>query len=68
MTYTQAGWILALAAVGMLAGLLGVELTELQSWDDIWTVDFIGKVCIHVASVISAFVGGKLLPQPQQKP
>lgn len=68
MTYTQAGWLLALAAFGMLAGLVGVELTELKNWGDVWTVEFIGKALIHVASVISAFVGGKLLPQPQQKP
>jgi hypothetical protein len=68
MSYTQAGWILALAAIGMLCGLIGVEITELSTWEDMATVGFVGKSLIHVASVISAFVGGKLLPQPQRTP
>lgn len=64
MTYTQTGWLIALAAAGMLAGLIGAEMASLHSWDEVFAVPFIGKSLLHVATVIGAWISGKLMPQP----
>ena len=64
MTYTQTGWLIALAAAGMLASLIGTEMASLHSWDEVWTVPFLGKTLLHIATVIGAWVSGKLMPQP----
>jgi hypothetical protein len=64
MGYTRSGRVLTLAAFGMLCGLLGSEMVAMHDADRVFTIEFFGKSLLHIATVISAFVGGKLLPQP----
>jgi hypothetical protein len=65
MTQTTTGRLMILAAFAMLAGLVGTEMAGLTSWEDVKHVDFLGKMLLHLATVISAAVGGKLLPAPR---
>lgn len=63
MTKTTTGWIIFVAAVGMMFGLLSVDLITLKSWSDATTPLFVGTTIGHIAAVIAAFVGGKLIPE-----
>lgn len=64
MTQTTTGWVIFIAALGMMAGLMGNELSNLHTWTEAATVAFVGKSLVHFSVVIAAFVGGKLLPGP----
>ena len=59
---TATGWVIFLAAFGVMAGLIGNEISQFQSWAPALTPPFIGKSLIHIGTVIGAFVGGKLIP------
>lgn len=59
---TTQGWIVFVAAMGMVLGLLGAEVGQLTAWDSAMSPAFVGKSLIHVATVIAAFVGGRLIP------
>lgn len=58
----MAGWIVFLAAIGMMAGLMAVDVSKLHDWQEIRAPLFVGTVLAHFAAVTTAFVGGKLLP------
>lgn len=60
MTQNMAGWVLAIAALGMMAGLLGNEIASMPAWDTVWTPAFVGKALGHLGTVIAAYVGGRL--------
>lgn len=62
MTPTSKGWVVFLAAVGMMLSMLSVDIMTLMSWDEVLTPIFIGTIFGHLAAVIAAFVGGKLIP------
>lgn len=62
MTQTHMGWMIGLGALGMMFGLMGTEVAELQSWSEALTPGFIGNMLLHASVVIAAFVGGKLIP------
>ena len=64
MTTTSAGWVLFIAALGMMAGLMGVELMNLPELGAVYTTAFIGKSMVHFSTVVAAFIGGKLIPGP----
>lgn len=60
---TTSGWIVFLAAMGMLFGLMGIDLVAIRDgWASIPTPMFIGTQLGHIAVVIAAFIGGKLIP------
>ena len=63
----QTGWWMVIIAVGMLCGLIGTEMAALHEFNEILTVPFIGKTLLHIATVISAWAGGKLMPQFESK-
>lgn len=63
MKQEHAGAILVLAAAGMLATLLSVEIANLPNWHAVLAPAFVGKALAHVGAVLAAAVGGKLLPQ-----
>ena len=63
MTQTHTGWLVFVAMLGMMAGLIAVDVRELQTWHQATTPAFIGGALAHFGLVIGAFVGGKLLPQ-----
>ena len=56
------GWIVFIAGLGMMFGLLAVDVTQLHEWKEMTTPIFIGTAMGHLAATITAFVGGKLLP------
>lgn len=62
MTPTTTGWVVFLAAIGMMFGLLSVDIVALKNFDEMYTPLFVGTFLGHIAAVITAFVGGKLIP------
>lgn len=62
MTQTHMGWMIGLGALGMMFGLMGNEVAELQSWNEALTPGFVGNMLLHASVVIAAFIGGKLIP------
>lgn len=66
MTQTQTGWVVFVAALGMMAGLAAVDITGLHDWHEATTPAFIGTIVGHFGAVVTAFVGGKLLPSGKE--
>lgn len=62
-TATTTGWIVFIAALGMMAGMMAVDIASLKEWSEMSTPVFVGTSLGHVAAVITAFVGGKLIPE-----
>lgn len=56
------GWLIAIAAMGMMLGLLAGDVSALNNWHEIFYPAFIGGVMTHISAVIAAFVGGNLVP------
>lgn len=65
MTKTTTGWVILLASVGMMFGLLSVDLLTLKEWSEVTTPTFVGTTIGHIAAVIAAFVGGRIMPEPR---
>jgi hypothetical protein len=63
MTQTQSGWIIGIAALGMMCGLLAVDVSQFMTWSEALKPAFIGSAMGHLAVVGGAFLGGKLVPQ-----
>lgn len=62
MSNTTTGWTLFIAAMGMMLGLMAVDVSNLSNWNEIFTTAFIGTLMGHMSVVIMAFIGGKLIP------
>lgn len=62
MTPTKSGWLLFIAAIGMMCGLLYTDVAKLTSWWDATTPSFIAQVMFHFSTVVLAFIGGRLIP------
>ena len=63
MRNSTAGYIVFAAALGMMLGLLSVDVSQLQDWKEISTPGFVASILGHVGVVLTAFVGGKLVPE-----
>jgi hypothetical protein len=63
MTSTTTGWMVFVAAIGMMFGLLAVDIAAIKDWNQILTPVFIGTTMGHIAAVIAAFIGGKIIPE-----
>lgn len=59
--YTM-GWTIFAAMFGAMCLSIGNELQQLKSYDELYSLVFIGKNMVHLGTVIGAFVGGKLIP------
>lgn len=57
------GWFVLGGAVFMLAGLMGGEVAELDSWAAVSNPAFFGKMIAHLGAVGAAWLAGKLMPQ-----
>lgn len=68
MTQTQVGWVVGVAAGGMMLGLMGQEVAGLMTWAEALTPAFVGEMFLHASVVVGAFVGGKLIPTPPTAP
>ena len=62
MNQTQTGWIIGIAAAGMMCTLLAGDVSNLQHWKDALYPAFVAGVLTHIGTVIAAFVGGNLVP------
>lgn len=62
MTPKTTGWVVGLAAFGMMLGMIAVDITTLMEWHQMTTPVFVGTTLGHVAATIAAFVGGWLIP------
>lgn len=62
MTTTHTGWLLFVAALGMMATLIAPEIAGLATFSEALTPSFIGKTLAHFGTVIAAFVAGKIIP------
>lgn len=67
MTQTGKGYLIFLAAFGMMSTLLAGDFSHLEHWHDALDPAFFAGVCTHVGAVIAAFVGGKLIPTESDK-
>jgi hypothetical protein len=61
------GWIAFIAALGMMLTLESVEIGNLSSWSDVYQPSFIAKLLAHLGTVIGAFLGGRLIPTPNNE-
>lgn len=62
MTPTAYGWLALIASLGVMAGLMAPEVGNLTTWSAALAPAFVGKLLMHFAAVIAAFVGGKVMP------
>lgn len=67
MNQTQTGWLLLVAALGMMLSLLAGDVAHLEHWRDALDPAFMAGVMTHLGAVIAAFVGGKILPTPDNQ-
>jgi hypothetical protein len=56
------GVVVLLAALAMMLGLLGGEVSELHRWADALSTAFVGKVLGHIAAILTAYISGQLVP------
>lgn len=63
MTQTTTGWVLFVAAISMMFGLMAVDVSNLSEWRLAFSPGFVGSAMAHMSVVGMAFVGGKLIPQ-----
>jgi glycerol-3-phosphate acyltransferase PlsY len=66
MSQTTTGWLVFIAALGMMCGLLAVDLANLKTWSEATTPSFVGSCMGHVGTIIAAFVGGKMIPAARE--
>lgn len=62
MTNKQTGYIILIAAFGMLLVSSSKDIMELVTWSDASTPSFIGTMIGHLGAVITAYVGGRITP------
>lgn len=62
MSQTTTGWVVFVAAIGMMFSLLAVDIVALKDFGQMYTPLFVGTFMGHIAAVIAAFIGGKLIP------
>lgn len=67
MTATNTGWIIFVAALGMMATLLSADIRALKSWNEVFQPGFIADALAHFGTVIAAFVAGKIIPVKEEK-
>lgn len=60
---TNTGWIIFVAAMGMMLGMLAIDISSLKTWSDMTTPVFVGTTLGHIAATIAAFIGGKIIPE-----
>ena len=62
LSATTTGWSVFIAALGMMLGLLAVDISQLAAWSHATTPAFVGTTIGHLAATIAAFVGGRMIP------
>lgn len=67
MNSASTGWMLFIAAMGMMCTLLASDVAKLASWNEAISPSFVALMLAHIGVVITAFVGGKIIP-PDRSP
>lgn len=67
MTKTTGGWVIFVAAVGMMLGMVAIDMAGLKEWSEMQTPLFVGTTIGHIAATIGAFIGGKLIPEARDE-
>lgn len=62
MNNKNMGWIIAIAAMGMMCTLLAGDIGSLTKWSDATYPAFMAGVLTHIGTVVGAFIGGNLIP------
>jgi hypothetical protein len=62
-TQTTTGWIVFIAGLGMMFGMMAVDIASLKEWSEMTTPVFVGTALGHLAAVITSFIGGKIIPE-----
>lgn len=57
-----AGWVVFIAAMGMMAGLMAEDIRQLEEWSSIFKPSFLASILTHFAAVVTAFIGGRVIP------
>jgi len=57
------GYLIFVAAFGMMCGSLSVDIAILMDWSEITKPTFVAGIMGHIAAIITAFIGGKLIPE-----
>lgn len=60
------GWLVGLAAIGVMLTHSAAEVMKLSDWSGMFTPSFVGSQLLHLGTVIGAFVGGKLIPTEKE--
>jgi hypothetical protein len=63
---TTAGWIVFIAGLGMMAGMMAVDISKMMEFGEALKPAFIGSLLGHFAAVVTAFCGGKLIPEGRE--
>ena len=63
---TTAGWIVFIAALGMMFGMLAVDIAQLTEWSQATKPVFIGSTIWAFVGGDGAFVGGKIIPESRE--
>jgi hypothetical protein len=66
MSNKATGYMIFIAALGMMFTLLAGDVAHLEKWRDAIDPAFVAGMLTHLGAVIAAFVGGKLLPGPSE--
>ena len=61
------GIVIFLAALGMMLGLAAQDVSKLNSWQEVTVPSFVASQMVHFAAVVTAFIGGKLIPTDPMK-
>ena len=67
MSPQNTGWFLFIASLGMMAALVSNDITSLEAWESATSPAFVGKLLANVGTVITAFIGGKMIPTDKNK-
>lgn len=62
MSQKATGYMIFLAAMGMMCTLLAGDVSSLKNWGDALDPAFVAGFMTHLGVVVAAFVGGKLVP------
>ncbi len=63
---TTAGWIVFMAGLGMMCGMMAVDISQLHEFREAITPAFVGSSLGHFAAVVAAFVGGRIIPEGRE--
>lgn len=56
------GWVLIIAGLGMILTLLSGDISNLNNWSEVTHPPFVAGVIAHIGAVLTAAVGGNLVP------